>query len=612
MAKTVNSAKAGRGEAATKDRWDLGLLYASPEDPKLERDLKAIEKACAAFEKTWRPQVAKLAQPKVLAAAMRGYEALSEIPGHTPGFYLFLAGDLDTANDGLRAKLALVGERAAKAGNRLEFFSVALAKLPEAARPKLLEAKELARYRYFLDRVFLGARHKLSEAEEKLTALASNPACEMWVDMTNKRESALTVEHEGKQIPLAEAFGRVTTTHDTAARRALYARINAALKGIAPYAEAEMNAVYSWKKIQDELRGFASPEEETLLAYEVSPKTVAALRKAVVDAFPLARRFYAAKAKLLGLPHLEYADRNVDLPPREGGAAEWKPNFREACATLSEILGPVGPWYRETFRRYLERGQIDADPRQGKSGGGYCYKTRGNPTYVFLNHEPSPNAFKTLAHEMGHAFHYEHAAAQPALYEGYSMATAESASTFFERLAFEKMVADAPSPEARFRLLFGKANDFVSTVFRQIACFNLEMSLHRRVRAEGYLPAAEMAREHNRAMAEYLGPAVRVDEDNGYMFVSWSHLRRPFYVFSYAFGELVANALYEKYRATGDVAAFERFMKAGGSDTVENIFAASGLDVTKPAFWKKGLAAFERMVEEIEAEAANRGKAKKR
>jgi oligoendopeptidase F len=121
-----------------------------------------------------------------------------------------------------------------------------------------------------------------------------------------------------------------------------------------------------------------------------------------------------------------------------------------------------------------------------------------------------------------------------------------------------------------------------------------------------------MAREHNRAMAEYLGPAVRVDEDNGYMFVSWSHLRRPFYVFSYAFGELVANALYEKYRATGDVAAFERFMKAGGSDTVENIFAASGLDVTKPAFWKKGLAAFERMVEEIEAEAANRGKAKKR
>lgn len=604
-------AKKPKGDGVSggiKDRWDLGLMYASPEDPKLERDVRALEKACAAFEKKWRPMVPKLAQMATLAKALKDYEALAELlASNRAGFYLELSRALDTESQALRAAESKMSQRAIAAGNKIEFFTLALGKLPVAFQARALRETPVARYRYFLSRIFLAAKHQLPEVAETLSNSLSRPGRSMWVDMTENRGAGLMVEKGGKPVPIAEALGAVSSTDDVTERRALWRRSTDALKGIASFAEAEINAVYSWKKVQDEARGFKNPEDATFLGYEISGSTVAALRRAVREAAPLCHRFYAAKARLLGLKKLTYADRGVGLPPNPKVVA-WKPSFREASEALVEILEPVGRWYADTFRGYLRAGQLDAHPRKGKVGGAFCASIRKSPVYVMLNHEPSPLSFSTIAHEMGHAFHSEHAAAQPALYESYSMATAESASTFFERLAFEKMVAEAPSPEARFDLQFQKANDFVGTVFRQMACFEFEAALHARVRAEGYLSAAEIAKEHNRAMSAYLGDAVELAEDDGYFFITWSHIRRHFYVFSYAFGELVANALYEKYRKEGNVAAFERFMKAGGSDTVENIFAASGLDVTKPAFWKKGLAAFEKMVEEIEAEAERRGR----
>lgn len=606
--KKGNVSAAEKTSGKVRDTWNLGLMYSSPEDPKIERDTRAVEAACASFEKKWRPQIKKLSQPATLAAAMCDHTALSEtLASARPGFYLGLSRALDAESQALRAAEGKLHQRLVAAGNKIEFFTLAIGKLDATAQARALKFKNLAPYRYFLSRIFLTAKHQLPEVAETLSNSLSRPGRSMWVDMTESREAGLMVEKDGNPVPIAEAMGAVASTDDAAERRALWRRSTDALKGIAPFAEAEINAVYSWKKVQDEARGFKNPEDETFLGYEISGSTVTALRRAVRDAAPLCHRFYAAKAKLLGLEKLTYADRGVGLPPNPKVAA-WKPSFREASDALVEILEPVGEWYADTFRGYLAQGQLDAHPRKGKTGGAFCASIRKTPVYVMLNHEPSPRSFATIAHEMGHAFHSEHAAAQPALYESYSMATAESASTFFERLAFEKMVADAPSAEARFDLLFQKASDFVSTVFRQIACFEFESALHRRVRAEGYLSAEEIAKEHDRAMAEYLGPAVEIAPDDGYFFVTWSHIRNHFYVFSYAFGELVANALYEKYKKEGSVAAFEKFMKAGGSDTVENIFAASGLDVTKPAFWKKGLAGFEKMVEEIEAEAGKRSK----
>ena len=105
----------------------------------------------------------------------------------------------------------------------------------------------------------------------------------------------------------------------------------------------------------------------------------------------------------------------------------------------------------------------------------------------------------------------------------------------------------------------------------------------------------------NKHMQSYLGPVCNLTDDDGYFFVYWSHLRRFFYVYSYAFGELISNAMYEMYREDSNFKDnIKKFLSAGGSDSPENIFASIGLDVRNPEFFKTGLQKIERDVEKLE------------
>lgn len=600
-------AKKARPAGKIRDTWDLSRLYASPQDPALERDLRKIERACAAFEAKWRPRAEKLGQPKVLARALADYDELSEVSlgGGKPRHYLFLARSLATDDKAVLAAMGSADERGARAANRVEFFPLALGKLPASAKAKILKAREVSRWRHWLDGVFRGADHHLSEAEEKLSNLVSRPAAQMWEDFVDARVSALTVEWEGKQLPAEEAALKVPEIEDPEVRRELRSRVMRVLQTVAPAAEAEMNAVYAWKNTQDELRGYARPDASAYDAYEVDAKTVDVLRREVERAYPVAHRYFAAKAKLLGLPKLRLSDLAAKLP-LPADVPKWQPTFPEATATLREVVAPVSARHASLLDAMLVEGRIDAHPRKGKTGGAFCAPHRGLPTYVLLNHVPTASGFMTLAHEFGHAVHSSMHGNQPPLYDGETLMVAEVASTFFESVASDAVLAKVEHPRARLAHLLERADDFIGTVFRQVAAHAYVDSLRRRVRAEGYVSAEEMARELNAAMARYQGPAVEASPEDGYTFVWWGHLRANFYFTPYAFGELVAAALHDEYRKTGDTAAFERFMEMGASARAEEIFAASGLDVTKPAFWRKGLAAFERLVEEVEAAAEGR------
>lgn len=591
--------------SAARETWNLGLLYASPEDPKLERDLRAVERACATFAKAWQPQAKRLAQVATLARALADYEALSEATSGKASYYLWLAKCLATDDKSLLAALGRVDERLTRAGNLVQFFPLALGRLPETAQRRALAAPSLRRYRYLLESIFRSARHQLSDAEEKLSNLLYRPGEGMWEDFVDARVSALSVTWEGKSLPIEEAIGKVPGLPSAEARRALRRLAMDALKTVAPAAEAELNAIYTWKKAQDELRGYARPEDATFEGYEIDRATVETLIREVTRAYPLAHRFYAAKAKLLGLPKLAAADLMAPLPVVPG-AAEWKPSFAEAAATLREVVAPVSAKHVALLDAMLAEGRFDAYPRAGKTGGAFCASRRNLPTYILLNHEPSARSFATLAHEFGHAVHASMHRGQPVFYDGETMMSAEVASTFFERLAADAALAKVADPRARLAALVDRGNDFVATVFRQVAAHGYAATLHRRVRAEGYVSAEEIAREGNAALAPYLGPAVELAPEDGYTFVYWGHLRSHFYFTPYAFGELVAAALHRRFKETGDVQAFERFMAAGCSARVEDIFAASGLDLRQPAVWRQGLAEFEAIVEEVERAAGEK------
>jgi oligoendopeptidase F len=575
--------------------WNLGLLYKSKTDPQIAKDMKAIAALYSTFEKKYRGKTDYLNNESKLLTALTDFEALfTKLPFTAPVGYFEYILDINSTDAEARAKATQNQEWFAKNDHKIVFFELSLAKIAAPLQKKFLSSKKLAHFRYYLQTIFNQAKYNLSEPEEKIMNLKSIPAYTHWVDMTQKILGKTSVEFKGKSMPLPEAVQMVAEL-PLPDRYDLQDRVMKAYASVTDIAESEINAVVTNKKINDELRGYKEPFDNTILSYQNDPKAVKALVAAVTKHFPISHRFYKLKAKLLKLPHLQYADRAVGI-----GENVRQVSFDEAVATLREVFGAVNPRYREILDSYLENGQIDVFPKKGKTGGAYCSGNINAPTFVLLNHTNSWNDVMTFAHEMGHAIHTEFSKSQTPLYKNYTISTAEVASTLFESFVFDALF-NKLSKEEQVVALHKKINDDIQTVFRQVACFNFETDLHNGIRAKGGMSKQEISALMNKHMSTYLGPIVHMKENDGDMFVYWSHIRRFFYVYTYAFGQLISKSLAEKYAEDKSyLKKIETFLNAGGSDSPEGIFKSVGIDVTKSDFWEKGLKKIEKDIETLE------------
>lgn len=586
-----------------KTSWNLGLLYKGHDDPQMEKNIRAGERAFAAFEKKYKGKTDYLKNEGKLLTALTEFEVMFKtlkIGG--PLMYFNYVKDLDSADSVAQSRATQLSERYAKNDQRIAFFGLSLAKIPAPLQKKFLASKKLAHFRYYLKTIFAHASHNLSEAEEKIMRLKSIPAHDQWIDGTQKLLGKTTVEFKGKSLPLPQA-GNMIGDLPLPDRHELHEALMKALDGLADVAETELNAVVTNKKINDELRGYGEPYDATILGYENDRKSVLALVKAVTENFPISHRFNRLKAKLLGLDRLRYPDRLAGVE-----AEVKKISFEEAVSILRKVFGSIDARYLAILDSYLEKGQIDVSPKKGKKGGAYCWGSLNMPTFVLLNFTETMDQVSTFAHEMGHAIHTELSKSRDVLYQDYSTATAEVASTLFESFVFDALFENMSDAE-KIAALHNKINDDVSTIFRQVACFNFEAEMHALIREKGGASIDELRTLMNKHMSAYLGPIFDLRPEDGNYLVSWGHLRRFFYVYSYAFGQLVSKALYANYKKDkGYLAKINAFMSAGGSDSPENIFKSVGIDVTKPDFWKAGLASIEADIERLERLVDRQGK----
>lgn len=571
-----------------KTTWNLKLLYKSHTDPQIEKDVKNYEAAYEAFEKKYKNADFTKSEDS-LFKALTDFETLSANPYASRAYLYFnYAKDLNGSDQKAEAEMNKLGDRLTKAGNRAIFLQLALGKIPEKQQKAYLKSKKLAHFSYFLEVIFKQSKYNLSEAEEKILSLKNAPAQEMWISSQEKLLSKQSVVWKKQELPIPQAMAMVFTLPKKE-RAALHKLMMQKLRSISDFAEAEINATYTDKKISDELRGRKNAYDATLLNYETEEKTVFSLVDAVTKNYKIAHRFYKLKAKLLGLPKLGYEDRGVGI-----GKNTKEISFEEGLATVRKAFANMDADFANILDAYMKNGQIDVYPKQGKRGGAYCSGSTGNPTFVLLNNVPHMKSVMTLAHEMGHSIHTDYSKeSQTPLYQGYTIAVAEVASTFFEAVVFDDLFKTL-SPKEQVIALHERIGDDVSTIFRQIACFNFEKDLHEMVRGQGAVSKEEIGALMNKHMKAYLGPVVEMTEDDGYYFVQWSHIRRFFYVYSYAYGALISKALYRKYKQDPSyLEKIKSFLKAGGSKSPQDIFNDIGIDTSDPAFWEEGLKALE-------------------
>jgi oligoendopeptidase F len=335
----------------------------------------------------------------------------------------------------------------------------------------------------------------------------------------------------------------------------------------------------------------------------VEDEVVDALSAAVVASYPkLAHRYYGLKARWLGLDKLEYWDRNAPLPDDDDRTISWA----EAKTRVLDAYGAFTPVLAETITPFFEKHWIDAALRPGKSGGAFAHPTvpSAHP-YVLMNYHGRTRDVMTLAHELGHGVHQVLAAKQGYLMSGTPLTLAETASVFGEMLTFRSLLDSESDPKRRRIMLAQKVEDMLNTVVRQIAFYQFELRVHAERRSGELLPEriGEIWLDVQR---ESLGPAFNFAEEYKYFWAYVPHfIHTPFYVYAYAFGDCLVNALYAVYTQAPDKAAFaEKYLamlRAGGTLRHKELLAPFGLDASDPAFWQKGLDVISGFIDELAA-----------
>jgi oligoendopeptidase F len=581
---------------AEQVHWNLEDLYSGDQAAAVASDLRRSDELARAFEEDLRGQVASLDAAGMVSALQR-MEEIHDIQGRAASF-AFLNFATDMADPVRGALLQKVQEAITQTGTHLIFFSLEWIEVTDADAAKLLADPGVAGYRHHLESARRYRPYVLTEPEEKVMVEKSVTARSSWDRLFDELASSVKVKSESGEKGLDEALAGLQSA-DAEARRELAQAVTDALREGLRTRRFVLNTVLADKAIDDRLRQFPSWIAERNLANEAPDQSVQSLIEAVTGRYQIPQRYYALKKKLLGLDTFYDWDRYAPY-----GGPEPEVGWEEARDTVLEAYGSFSPRLRELAQEFFDKRWIDAAIAPNKQAGAFSHPTvpSAHP-YVLLNYTGRRRDVLVMAHELGHGVHQSLARRQTPFNAGTPLTTAETASIFGETVTFSRLLGREHDPARRLSLLVGRIDDATATIFRQVAMNRFEEAIHTHRRAQGELSDDDLSGYWLKTQREMLGPAVEVSENYG---VWWSYVHHfiavPGYVYAYAFGNLLALAIYARAVEEGPAFAPRYFelLEAGGSDSPEVLTARIGVDLNDPSFWNRGLDSLARLIDEAE------------
>lgn len=604
---SAHSGKAAAAEAAPAlghlPEWNLADLYAGMDAPELKRDLARAMAEALAFEGRWKGTLAAEAARGAegrLGEALKAYEALEELIGRIVSYAgLVYAGD---TSDPQRAKLyGDVQEKMTDASSHLLFFALELNQIEDAALEGALAADPaFGHYRPWVLDLRKDKPYQLEDRIEQLFHEKSVTGRGAWNRLFDETMTDLRFTVDGEELTLEPALNRLQDADGEVRRKAAEALATTFAQNLRTFTLIT-NTLAKDKEISDRWRGFKDIADSRHLANRVEREVVDALASAVRDAYPrLSHRYYAMKARWLGMEAMNHWDRNAPLPETPHATIPWE----DARHTVLSAYNRFSPQMADIARTFFDRNWIDAPVRPGKSPGAFAHPTVPSVhPYVLLNYMGKPRDVMTLAHELGHGVHQVLAGGQGALMASTPLTLAETASVFGEMLTFRSLLDGTSDRRERKAMLAQKVEDMINTVVRQIAFYEFERKVHTE-RRNGELTSDQLGRFWLEVQAESLGPAIRLRE--GYE-TFWTYIphfiHSPFYVYAYAFGDCLVNSLYAVYQNAerGFQEKYFEMLRAGGTKHHSELLKPFGLDASDPAFWQIGLSVIGNLIDELEA-----------
>jgi oligoendopeptidase F len=595
--------------------WDLEPLVDGEGPEGVERRLAEALRSSQQFAERYAGELGEL-DGEGLREAMEQLAQIHDLVGRA-GTYAALRFSTDTADPANGALLQMAQERGTAIETTLLFFDLEWAALDDARAEELLAGEGLDFCRHHLRNVRRYREHLLSEPEEKILAEKSLTGAGAWTRLFEELTSAIEVQlpaaagtggedGDGEAVALDIALSRLSLPDRDARRTTALAVTDALAPGLRTRAFL-FNTLLADKGVDDRLRHYPSWLAARNLANEASDESVQALIDAVRRRYEIPRRWYRLKARLLGVDRLADYDRMASVSEDEVSFP-----FSRAREIVLDCYSSFSPELGSVAQRFFDEHRIDAPVRPAKRGGAFC--ASGVPSvepYVLLNYTARRRDVLTLAHELGHGVHFSLAARQGVFHQGTPLTLAETASVFGETIVFSRLLAEDSSPASRLALLAENLEDTIATVFRQVAMNRFEDLVHTARREEGELSVERFGELWADSQSELLGDSVELTD--GYR-SWWSYIPHfigsPGYVYAYAYGQLLALSVYERYEQTGAelVPRYLELLAAGGSRSPQELGQIVGIDLADPGFWDAGLDLVERQLREAEqaAEASGR------
>ncbi len=584
-------------DVGTLPKWDLSDLFPGPDAPELETALADCRAEAQRLQGAYEGKLAGL-DGDAFGEAITAYESFQEAIGRILSYAnLHHSAALDDPKAGKFAQT--IQERVNDILTLTVFFGLELNRIDDGALTQKLQSSKAARYASWIRDQRVWRPHQLSDELEKLLHEKWVTGSSAWCRLFEETVAGLRFPMNGEKLTCEEALHRLSDPDRDTRRRAGKA-LGTVLGENARTFALILNTLIKDKEIEDRWRGFERPISSRNLANHVEDEVVEALLAAVRDSVPrLSHRYYALKARWLGLEVLEHWDRNAPLPESDDRTIPWdeaKDVVIGAYRAFSSTLADLG-------ERFFDGGWIDAQVRPGKAGGAFAHPTVPSVhPYILLSYQGKTRDVATLAHELGHGIHNLLSADQGYLMANAPLTLCETASVFGEQLTFQALLKAETDASRRRVMLASKVEDMLNTVVRQTAFCGFERRLHDE-RREGEITADRIGEIWLEVQAESLGPAFHFDDEYRHFWAYISHfIQAPFYVYAYSFGDCLVNALYAAYQDAphGFEEKYLTMLRAGGSLRHKELLAPFGLNAGDPAFWSKGLGVISAFVDELE------------
>lgn len=586
--------------------WNLSDLYSGVNDPRLDQDLGAINVQAVDFEKRYKGTIATEALTAAhLRAALDEYEALLRAE-YKPLSFASLLFSTNTRNPRRGALLQKTREAGSAIATHLIFFDLEIGMIPADTYEAIISSEALAPYRHYLDHERALAAHHLSEPEEKILVETANARgrafARLFIEIQARTKYRLQRDDKVEELTQSEILALLYDP-DREVRKAAAASFTEGLKGNAHVCTFIYNTLLHEKDVLDRLRGYESPEAARHLHNELPPEIAQTVSDVCAANYDVVADYYDLKRRLLGLDELTHYDRYAPITSEQPEVP-----FDEAKGMVLEAFAGFSPRLEKIVEPFFSQRWIDAALAEGKQGGAYCSPlTPDHHPYVFMNYTGKPRDVMTLAHELGHGVHDVLASRNHLLDYHPVLPMAETASTFGEMLVFEQLLSGLSSSQEKLALLCHKLEETFATVFRQVAMYRFEQQAHGARREQGELPTEAFNDMWQTSMQEMFRDSLKLGDDHAWWWLYIPHIMStPFYVYAYAFGELLVLSLYAQYQrqGAGFVDRYFELLASGGSKAPVELVAAVGFDIADEAFWQGGCDLIRQRVEEAKGLAA--------